>query len=68
LVTFTYPKNGETQRGAAVAFVYNGRLCVYSPPNGTVPFRVAALSVKNLRQLQELLRRIHPGASNLKMR
>jgi hypothetical protein len=68
LVEFTYPQDGATRRGAAVAFVYNGRLCVYSPPSGTVPFRVTALSVKNLRQLQELLRRIHPGASNLKAR
>lgn len=68
LVEFTYPKDGETRRGAAVAFVFNGRLCVYSSPIGTVPFRVRALSVDNLRQLQELLRRMHPGASNLKAR
>jgi hypothetical protein len=68
LVKFKYPKNGETRHGAAVAFVYNGRLCVYSAPNGTVPFRVTALSVRNLRQLQELLRRIYPGASSLEVR
>jgi len=68
LVEFDYPKEGVTRRGAAVAFVYNGRLCVYSPPAGTVPFRVKALSVENVRQIQELLRRIHPGASNLMMR
>jgi hypothetical protein len=68
LVEFTYPSDGTTRRGAAVAFVYNGRLCVYSPPSGTVPFRVAALSVKNMRQLQELVRRIYPGAANLKAR
>lgn len=68
LVEFTYPQDGETRRGAAVAFVYGGRLCVYSSPIGTVPFRVRALSVDNLRQLQELLRRMHPGASNLKVR
>lgn len=68
LVEFTYPKDGETLRGAAVAFVFNGRVCVYSPPAGTVPFRVTALTVENLRQLQDLLRRIHPGAGNLKVR
>lgn len=68
LVEFTYPKDGETHRGAAVAFVFGGRLCVYSSPIGTVPFRARALSVENLRQLQELLRRMHPGASNLKSR
>lgn len=68
LVEFSYPKGEETQRGAAVAFIYNGRLCVYSPAYGTVPFRVQAISVKNLRQLQELVRRIHPAAANFKVR
>ncbi len=67
MVEFTYPKDGVPTRGAAVAFVFNGRLCVYSPPYGTVPFRVTAITVENLRQVQELLRRIHPGASNLKV-
>jgi hypothetical protein len=68
LVEFTYPKDGAAKRGAAVAFVFNGRLCVYSPAAGTFPFRVTAITVENIRQLQELLRRIHPGASNLKVR
>lgn len=68
LVEFTYPKEGETRHGAAVAFVFNGRVCVYSPTAGTVPFRVTAITVENLRQLQELLRRIYPGAGNLQVR
>lgn len=68
LIKFVYPKDGETRRGAAVAFVCSGRLCVYSPPHGTVPFRVSALSVRNVRQLQELLRRMYPGASRLEIR
>jgi hypothetical protein len=68
LVEFTYPKDGESRRGAAVAFVYSGRLCVYSASAGTTPFRVKALSVENRHQLQELLRRIYPGVSNVKVR
>lgn len=68
LLEFMYPRGGDTKRGAAVAFIYNGRLCVYTPTHGTVPFRVQALSLKNVRQLQELLRRIYPGASGLKVR
>jgi hypothetical protein len=68
LLEFTYPEKGGVKRGAAVAFVYHGRLCVYTPSNGTVPFRAQAQSVKNLRQLQLLLRRIFPGASNLTVR
>ncbi len=65
---FLYPKNGVMTRGAAVAFVFNGRLCVYSPPAGTVPFRVKAINVENIRQLQEVLRRIYPGLTNLRVR
>lgn len=68
LIEFTYPKNDETKRGAATAFLYNGRLCIYTADSGTVPFRVRAQSLDNLRQMQELLRRIYPGASNLKRR
>lgn len=68
LVEFTYPKDGATLRGAAVAFVYSGRLCVYSAAHGTVPFHARALSVANLRQLQEMLRRMYPGATGLKAR
>lgn len=68
LVEFTYPQDGDVKRGAAAVFLYHGRLCVYSPPKGTVPFRVQAQSLKNLRQLQELLRRMYPGASNLRAR
>lgn len=68
LLEFTYPKDGDVKRGAAAAFLYHGRLCVYSPPKGTVPFRVQAQSLRNLRQLQELVRRMYPGASNLRAR
>ena len=68
LVQFTYPNDGKTLTGAACAFVFNGRLCVYFPSQGTVPFRTTALSVANLRQLQEIIRRIFPGAGNLKAR
>jgi hypothetical protein len=67
LVEFDYPKDGEMRHAGAVAFVYSGRLCIYTSPGGTVPFRTRALSVENIRQLQELLRRMHPGASNLRV-
>lgn len=68
LVEFTYPKGDETVRSAAAVFVYGGRLCVYTSENGTVPFRTTMLSVRNLRQLQDLLRRVYPGATGLKPR
>ena len=68
LVQFTFPKDGQTQPGAACAFVFNGRLCIYLPNVGTVPFRTTALSVANLRQLQEMIRKVLPGATDLKAR
>jgi hypothetical protein len=68
LVAFTYSQAGETRTTAAVVFVFSGRLCVYVSGYGTVPFRTRVLSIDNLRQLQLMLRRMYPGASELKSR
>lgn len=61
LVRFKYVDNGRTRESAAAVFVFNGRYCVYVPDQGTVPFHVRG-SVRNLRLIQTLLRRFHPGA------
>jgi hypothetical protein len=61
LVRFSYVKDGVTRRGAAAVFLFHGRYCVYTPDQGTVPF-LAQGSVRNLRLIQQALRRIHPGA------
>ncbi len=68
LVQFTWLKDGTTVPGAACAFVFNGRLCVYVPAFGTIPFHVPALTAANLHQLQELLKRICPGTGALTVR
>jgi hypothetical protein len=65
VVRFTRPGDGDAQESAAVVFVFHGRYCVYVPEVGTVPFRTR-VSVENLRLVQELLRRIFPGAGSLK--
>lgn len=65
LVRFTYVRDGVTHTSAACVFLFHGRLCVYLPGHGTVPFRPRALSVENLRQLQACLRAVYPGAGNL---
>jgi hypothetical protein len=65
LVAYTHVRDGQTLASAACVFLFHGRLCVYVPGYGTVPFRARALSVENLRQLQQALRTIHPGAANL---
>jgi hypothetical protein len=61
LVRFQYVEDGVTRESAAAVFVFNGRYCIYLPDQGTVPFRATG-SVRNLRLIQEALRRIHPGA------
>lgn len=66
LVQYSYVADGESTRSAVAVFLFHGRLCIYFPEGGTVPFRARQNSVENLRQIQECLRRIHPGAFNLK--
>lgn len=65
LVQFTWLKRGVSVSGSACAFVFNGRLCVYVPDIGTVPFHVPAVTVANLKQLQEALKRMCPGTGAL---
>jgi hypothetical protein len=62
LVQFSYIEGGEARQGAAVVFLFHGRYCVYAPERGTVPFHARG-SVRNLRLVQEALRRMFPGAS-----
>ncbi len=65
VVRFTYGSGEEKRESAAAVFVFHGRYCVYVPEAGTVPFRVHT-GVENLRVIQELLRRIFPGASDVR--
>jgi hypothetical protein len=51
---------------AVAVFLFHGRFCVYFSESGTIPFRARQNSVENLRQIQECLRRVHPGAFALK--
>jgi hypothetical protein len=65
VVTFFHIENGVRRRSAAVAFLFNGKFCLYAPARGTVPFRVRG-SLQNLRLIQQLLRRMFPGAYNVR--
>ena len=66
LVQYSYEKDGETKTAAVAVFLFHGRLCIYFPESGTVPFLTRQKTVENLRQVQECLRRVHPGAFALK--
>lgn len=66
VVQFSYVENGELQQSAATVFIFNGRVCVYFPDRGTIPFILAYRSIINLRQLQDAFRKIYPGAFALK--
>lgn len=65
VVRFSYGQGDGKRESAAVAFVFHGRYCIYTPETGTVPFRVRG-GVENLRLIQELLRRMVPGAGELR--
>ena len=66
LLQYSYVTDGETKTSAVAVFLFHGRFCVYFPESGTIPFRARQNSVENLRQIQECLRRVHPGAFALK--
>jgi hypothetical protein len=66
VVQFSYIVDGETRQSAATVFVFHGRLCIYFPERGTVPFRSHALAVQNLRLIQEAIRQQYRGAQSLK--
>ena len=67
VVQFSYiDDNGGTQQSAAAVFIFNGRVCVYFPERGTIPFILVYRSIFNLRQLQQAFRNIYPGAFALK--
>jgi hypothetical protein len=61
LVRFTWGLGEEKHESAVVVFLFHGRFCVYSPEQGTVPFRERA-GVENLRILRLALLRMFPGA------
>jgi hypothetical protein len=66
VVQFSFVVDGETRQSAATVFIFNGRLCIYFPERGTVPFRSHALAVQNLRLIQEAIRQQYRGAQLLK--
>jgi hypothetical protein len=66
VVQFTFIDNGETRQSAATVFIFHGRLCIYFPERGTVPFRSRMLSVQNLRLIQEAIRQQYRGAQSVK--
>ena len=66
VVQFSFVADGETRQSAATVFVFHGRLCLYFPERGTVPYRSRALSVQNLRLIQEAIRQQYRGAQSVK--
>ena len=66
LLQYSYIDGDQTKTSAAAIFLFHGRLCVYFPESGTVPFLTRLKTVENLRQIQECLRRLHAGAFAVK--
>jgi len=67
LIQYTYVRDGEKVTSAVAVFLFHGRLCIYFPESGTVPFLARQKTVANLRLLQECIRRRQPGAVGVKI-
>jgi hypothetical protein len=65
LVEFTQSGDGGPKTREAVVFVFGGRMCVYAPELGTTLFR-ARSSVWNVRLTQDMVRRLFPGAGQIR--
>ncbi len=58
---------GRMKRGAAAAFSFSNRLCVYFPDKGThLSSRMRAIAVEDLRVMRGLTRRIYPGVLDVR--
>jgi hypothetical protein len=66
VVEFNYMENGVKQTSAVAAFVFNGRLCVYFPPNGTHISDVMISGVDDLNQVALVIRRLYPSATGIR--
>ncbi|HXC02373.1 MAG TPA: hypothetical protein VNU49_06950 [Opitutaceae bacterium] len=58
--------SGATRQSAATVFIFNGKVCIYFPEHGTFPFNLPNLTLFNLQQLQWAIRKVYPGAFDLK--
>jgi hypothetical protein len=66
VVQFSYWEDDEMKQSAAVVFIFGGRLFIYFPERGTIPFIMSPRSIVNLSQLRYAFNRVYPGASSLK--
>ncbi|HXB01727.1 MAG TPA: hypothetical protein VNV15_02780 [Opitutaceae bacterium] len=67
VMQFSYvDDSGATLQSAATVFIFNGKVCIYFPEHGTFPFNLPNLTIFNLQQLQWAIRRVYPGAYDLK--
>ncbi|WP_145928465.1 hypothetical protein OH491_25860 [Termitidicoccus mucosus] len=58
---------GRMRHGAATAFSFSNRLCVYFPDKGThLSSRMRAVAVEDLRVMRGLTRRIYPGVLDVR--
>jgi hypothetical protein len=65
LIEVTQSVEGATRTSEAVVFAFGGRMCLYSPANGTTTFRTRS-SVWNVRLILEMARRLFPGVEKVR--
>jgi len=66
VVDFSFIEKGTKQASAATVFVFDSRLCVYFPRNGTHVSNLLLPSVDNLKLTSMIIQRIYPGATDIR--
>jgi hypothetical protein len=66
VVDFNFIEKGTKQASAATVFVFDSRLCVYFPRNGTHVSNLLLPSVDNLHLTGMIIQRIYPGATDIR--
>lgn len=66
ILEFDYVENGKKQTTAAVAFAFDGRLCVYIPRQGTHVTNLPLYDVRRAIGIEALIRRAYPGTGEIR--
>lgn len=66
VVEFDFEENGVNVVSAAVAFVFDARLCVYFPRQGTHVTGEIVHDVKNASTVEAVIRRAYPGTRSIR--
>ena len=65
VVEFKFTENGQLKTGAAAAFLFGNRPCLYVPAKGTQIGRLRVISMDNLKLVAVMLKQLYPNATDI---